>query len=152
MVEPSSRAASADDPGAGGAQVIVATGGAGFVADQPVAAGGLGLGPSPHELVSAALAACIAQTLRFYAARKAWPLGAVHVDVQHSKDPGASPPDAFAAQVSLSGGLSADQTQRLLELAARCPVHRMLASGARISTNPAPGEDAGDLLFVAAPV
>jgi putative redox protein len=150
MVDPSSRSAAADNNGAG-VQVMVGAGGARFLADQPIEAGGLDLGPTPHELVSGALAACIAQTLRLYALRKAWPLGAVRVVARHVKDPSASPPDAFDVQVTLFGPVSADQATRLLELAGRCPVHRLLAAGARISTSAPPSDGGGDLLFIASP-
>src|SRR5262245_24030257 len=53
-----------------------------LTADEPVQAGGSDAGPSPHELLCAALAACTAITLRMYAQRKAWALQAVHVDVR----------------------------------------------------------------------
>jgi putative redox protein len=151
MVEQTNPPATADDAGGGGPQVLVGAGGARFVADQPVDGGGLGLGPTPHELVSGALAACISQTLRLYATRKAWPLGAVYVEVRHARDPSLTPADAFQAHVALSGPLSADQTARLMELAGRCPVHRLLAAGARISSVSLPQDEGGDLLFVGSP-
>jgi putative redox protein len=128
------RAATADDAGHGGLQLIIGAGPARFVADEPVDAGGLDLGPTPHDLLSAALAACTAQTLRLYAGRKGWPLGAVRVEVIHSRDASATPPDHFQRTVSLGGGLADDQRARLMELAERCPVHRLLTTGAGIDT------------------
>jgi putative redox protein len=142
MVKQTGRRATADDVGGGGLQLMIGVGGARFVADQPVDAGGLGLGPTPHELVLAALAACMAQSLRLYANLKAWPLGAVHVEVLHAKDSAVSPPEAFHADITLRGPLSPDQTARLLEVARRCPVHRLLAAGARISVS-CPDADLG---------
>lgn len=67
-----------------------------LIGDEGLALGGKDLGPAPHELLCAALAACTAITLRMYAQRKDWPLSAVHVDVDlklQDKDrlPPASP-------------------------------------------------------------
>lgn len=138
MVENSHQVVAVDDAGGGGLQVMVGAGGARFVADQPIAAGGLGLGPTPHDLVSAALAACMTQTLRLYARHKAWPLGAVHIEVQSSKDLTASPPEAFHADITLEGPLSPDQRTSLLEIANRCPIHRLLDVGARVSAGLVP--------------
>ncbi|WP_299542240.1 OsmC family protein [Phenylobacterium sp.] len=135
------RRSTADDSGLGGLQLLVGAGPARFVADEPVALGGLDLGPTPHELVSAALAACAAQTLRLYARRKGWPLGAVHVEVAHAKDAAAMPPDQFLVIVRLDGPLSMEQQERLMEIADNCPVHRLLVGGAGITTEQAPLAD-----------
>ena len=131
------RPAVAEDAGGGGLQILVTAGPARFVADEPVAIGGLDLGPSPHELVAAALAACTAQTLRLYANRKQWPLGAVHVEALAIQDPAAAPPDEFRLTVTLGGALDGAQRTRLMEIAHSCPIHRLLAPGARISTTQA---------------
>ncbi|MDB5460845.1 MAG: osmotically inducible protein OsmC [Caulobacteraceae bacterium] len=125
----------ADDGGQGGLQVLITAGPARFVADEPVELGGTDLGPTPHDLVSAGLAACTSQTLRLYAKRKAWPLGPVRVTVTHSRDPALSPPDLFTRVVSLRGPLDDEQRARLLEIAERCPVHLMLTRGASVSTS-----------------
>lgn len=128
------RIATADDPGKGGLQMMVGVGPARIVADQPLEAGGLDLGPTPHELLSAALAGCVAQTLRLYANLKGWPLGRVHVAVAHSKDDHATPPETFAVTVKLEGPLAPEQTERLMQIADHCPVHRTLAGGAKVTT------------------
>ena len=134
MTEPAGRPATAHDPGQGGLQLLVGAGPARLVADQPLESGGLDLGPTPHELVSAGLAACVAQTLRLYATRKGWPLGAVDVEVTHALDPELLPHDTFQVRVSVTGELSAEQITRLGQIADNCPVHRMLVNGARIAT------------------
>lgn len=128
------RRSTADDAGLGGLQMLVGAGPARFVADEPVTSGGLDLGPTPHELVSAGLAACAAQTMRLYATRKGWPLGAAHVEVAHAKNPAATPPDQFLVTVRLEGPLSVEQQARLREIADNCPVHRLLVGGAGITT------------------
>ena len=126
--------ASVDDSGHGGLQMLVTAGAARFITDEPVDIGGLDLGPTPHQLVAAGLAACTSQTLRLYAKRKDWPLGAVRVEVEHTRNATATPPDHFIRKISLGGRLDEEQRARLLEIAERCPVHRMLTAGASVET------------------
>ena len=126
--------AAADDSGHGGLQILVSAGPARFVGDEPVDLGGLGLGPTPHEIMGAALAACTAQTLRLYAKRKAWALGAVHIEVNHRRLAGETPADVFERRISLGGDLNDDQRERLMRIAEMCPIHRLLTAGARIVT------------------
>lgn len=132
MDEP--RPAIAEDTGHGGLQILITAGPARFVGDEPLALGGLDLGPTPHDLVSAALAACTAQTLRLYAKRKGWPLGPVEVKVTHRRDISVKPADIFERVIVLGGGLDEEQRKRLLEIAGLCPVHKLLVGGAAIST------------------
>lgn len=111
--------------------------------DEPVAAGGTGLGPAPYDLLATALATCTTMTLRLYADRKGWPLEAASAHVTHRKvAPEGAPPgagaaaervDAFAVEVELEGPLDEAQRARLLEIANRCPVHRTLAAQARVT-------------------
>jgi len=122
------------ETGAGRFQVQVAAAGVRFFADEPVAAGGLGTGPSPYELVSAGLGACTAMTLRLYAGHKAWPLEQISVTVSHDKDQARNPPDRFRRIIGLEGELDAAQRSRLIEIAERCPVHRALEGGAMVET------------------
>jgi putative redox protein len=128
------RASRAYDSGHGGLQVLISAGPARFVADEPLALGGLDLGPTPHELVGAGLAACTVQTLRLYAKRKGWALGAMRVTVTHDRDIGLTPPDVFTRTLWLDGQLDADQRARLLEIAELCPVHKLLTGGAAVKT------------------
>jgi len=114
--------------------VLVTAGPARFVADEPVELGGMDLGPTPHDLVCAGLAACTAQTLRLYAQRKGWPLGAVEVRATHRRDISRQPVDIFDRTITLGGNLDDEQRQRLLEIAEKCPVHLMLAHGASVVT------------------
>lgn len=135
----------ADDGGQGGLQLLITAGPARFVADEPIELGGLDLGPTPHELIAAGLAACTSQTLRLYAKRKGWPLGPVRVSVVHRRELAQDPPDVFDRIIALRGPLDDEQRARLLEIADRCPVHLMLTRGAAINTSlaalegPAPG-------------
>ncbi len=128
------RPAIAVDSGHGGLQILIKAGPARFVADEPVALGGLDLGPTPHDLVSAGLAACTTQTLRLYAKRKGWPLGPVEVRVIHRRDITLTPIDIFDRVITLRGPLDEEQRQRLLEIAEACPVHKLLTRGATVAT------------------
>jgi putative redox protein len=124
----------AEDSGHGGLQILITAGPARFVADEPTALGGLDLGPTPHDLVCAGLAACTTQTLRLYAKRKGWPLGAVEVRVSHRRDISAKPVDTFDRSITVGGPLDEEQRQRLLEIAELCPVHKLLTAGAAVVT------------------
>jgi putative redox protein len=121
------------ETGAGRFQVKARTPGGEIVLDEPVAAGGLGSGPSPYDLLSAALGACTAMTIRLYAERKGWPLDSVVVRVVHRREALAAK-DRFAREIVLAGALSPEQRGRLREIAERCPVHQTLARGSDIAT------------------
>jgi putative redox protein len=125
------------ETGAGKFQVEVEAGGYRFPADEPVAVGGLGSGPSPYQLLSAALGACTAMTLRLYAAQKGWPLARVAVRVDHAKV-GPEKRDTFSRAIALQGDLDAAQQDRLREIADKCPVHRTLERGSAVTTTLVP--------------
>jgi putative redox protein len=124
----------ADDSGHGGLQMFVTAGPTSLVADVKVSAGGLDLGPDPHDLVAAGLAACTTMTLRLYAKRKNWALGAVHVEVRSARDVDMVPPERFDREITLDGDLDDEQRKRLMEIAEMCPIHRLLTQGARVVT------------------
>lgn len=107
--------------------------------DEPSELGGGDAGPTPFDLVCAALASCTTITVRMYADRKGWPLEAIEVRAGHARVPAggdapSSQVDRFTLSVSLVGDLDEPQRGRLLEIAGRCPVHRMLVAGSIIET------------------
>ena len=96
-----------------------------LLADEPEDVGGDDAGPSPQELLAASLASCTAVTIEMYARRKNWNIGEVQVDVDYEPAQRGSP-TKFKMHVKLPADLDPEQQQRIMQIAARCPVHRTL--------------------------
>lgn len=93
--------------------------------DELLESGGADTGPDPQELLAVSLASCTAITMEMYAARKHWDIGHVEVDVEYNPaDRGC--PTRFDVVLRLPDDLPEEQMQRLLVIAAKCPVHRAL--------------------------
>jgi putative redox protein len=92
--------------------------------DEPTDVGGADAGPTPTELLAASLASCTAITMELYAERKGWELGAVEVDVEwpNAVEGGRK----LDVSIRIPAALSDEQRERLLVIAAKCPVHRAL--------------------------
>ena len=112
-------------------------------ADEPESFGGDDTGPTPYDLLLAALGACTAMTLRIYAERKGLPLEDAVVDLRHERIHAADCADCETKEgridhiertIALAGPLDEASRARLLEIADRCPVHRTLQSEVRITT------------------
>ena len=106
-----------------------------IIADEPASVGGGGSGPTPYDLLLAAVAGCTAMTMRMYASRKGWPLDGAEVSIRtartHAKDcleceEKPLPKLALERRIVLKGALSEEQRERLLQVADRCPVKQML--------------------------
>jgi len=129
--------------GAGGLRQDIEAGDHHLVSDEPVDLGGTDAGPTPYDLLTAALGSCTAITLQMYARQKGWPLDAVEVRLSHAKihardcadcETREGKIDRIDREIVLQGALDAAQRARLLEIADRCPVHRTLTSEIKIST------------------
>lgn len=106
-----------------------------MTADEPVSAGGTDRGPTPYDLLGAALASCKTMTLRYYANREKLPLESAEATVAHerihTKDCAECLSEnayvhRFVVTIRLTGPLSAGQRAKLLEVAGRCPVAKTL--------------------------
>lgn len=129
--------------GTGAYAVAISAGRHAWLADEPVAVGGDDAGPNPYQMLSAALGACTAMTMRMYANRKQWPLERVSVTLHHAKvhatdcaecETRAGRVDRIDRRIRMEGALDAAQRQRLLEIADKCPVHRTLHSEVQVVT------------------
>jgi putative redox protein len=104
-----------------------------LVVDEPVVAGGTDAGPAPTRLLAASLASCIAITIEMYAKRKEWEVGTVEVEVDVTYTDFT--PSSFAATIRLPPGLSEEQQERLLAIARKCPVHKVIAAETPVSVS-----------------
>lgn len=126
------------ETGASPFAVLIETGPHRLTGDEPADMGGADLGPSPYQMLTAALGECTAMTVRWFARQHEWPVEHISVEVSHRKDNVEGREglvDVFVKTVSIEGDdLSLEQRVRLLEVAARCPVHRTLEHGSHITT------------------
>jgi putative redox protein len=108
-----------------------------LLADEPVSAGGGDAGPDPYDYLLASLAVCTSMTIGFYARRNQLPLENITVSLWHSRihardceecETKEGMLDRIDVKVELTGALSAEQHAALMEIAAKCPVHRTLTS------------------------
>jgi putative redox protein len=115
----------------GFAHEVEMEGGHTLVVDEPADRGGTDTGPRPTQLLAASLAGCTAITVEMYADRKGWDIGTIEVDVDVAYD--GPVPSTYAVALKLPRELSDDQRLRLLKVAAKCPVHKVLVGEASVT-------------------
>jgi putative redox protein len=93
--------------------------------------GGTDTGPSPGRLLAASLASCTAITVEMYAERKGWDVGALEVEVEATYE--GRTPSAFEVTLRLPAHLSDTEKERLVGVAAKCPVHKALSGETPVS-------------------
>ena len=108
-----------------------------FVADEPVSAGGGDAGPDPYDYLLTALGVCTSMTIGLYARRNRFPLENITVSLSHSRIYAADCEecetkqgllDRIDVEVELTGAQTSEQHAKLMQAAAKCPVHRTLTS------------------------
>jgi uncharacterized OsmC-like protein len=108
-----------------------------LVGDEPVEYKGGDAGPGPYDYLMVALGTCTSMTIGLYARRKQWPLENLDVSLSHSRihsrdceecETKEGMIDRLDVAVKLNGSLTDDQRSKLMEIAAKCPVHRTLKS------------------------
>jgi putative redox protein len=127
--------------GAQGYRTEIVTGSHTIIGDEPLSAGGTDQGPTPYDLLVAALGACTAITLRMYADRKQLPLDEVVVHLRHGRNHAEDDRncedapvrlDRIDLELELRGDLTNEQRAKLFEITQKCPVHRTLNAGVSI--------------------
>jgi len=105
-------------------------------ADEPLSFGSADLGPSPFEYLCASLGSCTAITLRMYAGRKNWDVEKISVTVAHSyrETESGEKTSVFTRTLNVETTLEGKDKDRLVEIANKCPVHKMLEHGNIIET------------------
>jgi putative redox protein len=98
--------------------------------DEPREKGGDDMGPSPHELLLAAVASCASMTAQAYATRKGLALQHVDAWARGRHEEGVF---IIECELSFQGQLDAAQRARLVEIAGRCPVTRTLRGEIRLT-------------------
>jgi len=123
-----------------------------LVADEPVSAGGGDAGPDPYDYLLISLGVCTSMTVGLYARRKEFPLKNVTVSLRHSRiyatdceecETKDGMLDRIDVEIELTGPLTAEQHAKLMEIAAKCPVHRTLTSEINIRLRAADESPAG---------
>lgn len=99
-----------------------------FIIDEPKELGGQDLGATPSEHLCAALASCTAITLSMYLQRKNWKVENIEVQVKKNVEENTQL-NAFKVNINISGELDEQQQKRVLNVAHKCPVHKLLANG-----------------------
>jgi uncharacterized OsmC-like protein len=116
-------------------------------ADEPLSAGGSDAAPNPYDYLLAGLGACTSMTVGLYARRKHIPLENITVSLRHSRSHAKDCEecvtkegmlDRIDVEIELTGSLTPEQRAKLMEIAAKCPVHRTLKSEIDIKLRASP--------------
>ena len=126
-----------------------------WILDEPASAGGGGEGPTPYDMLAAALGGCTSMTLQFYATREKIALEGVEVTVTHDRQHAADCADCvtttsgyihrFRVEIRLDGYLTETDRQKLMSVAERCPVSKTLGSEIKIDVVAVAGGHGGHI-------
>ncbi len=102
-----------------------------IISDEPLDYGGENLGPSPYKLLLMSVGSCTSMTLRMYANRKKMALDDIKVRLVYER---LEDEERITRYLSFKGDITAEQKQRLVEIADKCPVHRTLENNPVITS------------------
>jgi len=102
-----------------------------IIGDEPPEAGGTDLGPRPGDFIRMGLASCTAITLRMYADRKKYDVDGIQVKVSNGPLDGKT---TYISEIEITGSLTSEQRDRMLQIAKLCPVHKILTNPIEIQT------------------
>jgi len=106
-----------------------------LVADEPVDNGGKDAGPTPTELILSGLAACTAATLRMYVDKKDWDIERIDLELSiHIEKTDSGQISHIETIIDITGNVTAEQKERILEIARKCPIHKLLSNPIDIMT------------------
>lgn len=97
-----------------------------LLADMSIAEGGADAGPDPHDFYDTALGACKALTMLWYAQRKGIPLEEIRVGVERDNSREREGVYRLVTRIAIDGPLSDDERIKLIEVAGKCPVHKLM--------------------------
>lgn len=102
--------------------------------DEPVSSGGKDLGPDPHSTLLASLAGCTLATLRMYIDRKGWDIPEIYVSLNMAQEKESELTTFIKREVRFSNAITEEQKERLLSIADKCPISKLLTQKVIIHT------------------
>ncbi|MGV3546988.1 MAG: OsmC family protein [Pedobacter sp.] len=101
-------------------------------ADEPEELGGTNEGMAPGALLLASLGSCTAITIRMYADRKQFPLEGIKINLAICPEEEMDAGTVIERKIELIGNLSDDERKRLMIIADKCPIHKMLSNPIKV--------------------
>ena len=112
----------------------VYAGGHFIYSDEPESIGGTDEGMTPGALLLASLGSCTAITVRMYADRKQYNLDAIKIELAICDEKEMSKETTITRKIELTGTLTEEERARLMQIADKCPIHKILSNPIRIET------------------
>jgi putative redox protein len=102
--------------------------------DEPESLGGNDIGPDPFSTFLASLAGCTLSTLRMYIDRKGWDIPEIKISLNMAQETVPELETTILKTISFSGNVSDEQKERLLIIADKCPISKILKNRININT------------------
>jgi len=103
-----------------------------IITDEPEHLGGRDLAPDPYTLLLASLASCTLSTLRMYIDHKGWGISEINISLNIEKIDEAN--TVISKTITFSPLVSEEQKERLLQIAEKCPISKLLKGNITINT------------------